>query len=289
MAPFLLSSCSGFLISPALAGLFCVLGNGLFSLHKADVCYMLRMSFTVEKTRQDRLLSIAATLVIHVGIVAVLVSGFAVQAVRAAKKTPTIVTVNIAPPPPPPVIEDKRAHTTAPEGRASAANMKSRATNVAAPKVKVPLPAKTDIVAAKKPMDADDTSTGASNEPGKGTGAGGAGDRTGSGGQGDGTGGGNIIARAQKISGQITQRDYPKGYSRRKGVEETVVINYTVMPNGRVADCRTVQSSGNPALDTSTCQLVTKRFRYSPARNAAGKAVSDVTGWKQVWWIGKRR
>ncbi len=233
-------------------------------------------------------MSILAVLLVHAGILAVLLSGFAVQAVRAAKKEPGIITIDIKPPPPP-VVEDKVAVTQAPEGAAAPANIKSRATPVYAPKAKIPLPKQTKIIAAEKPLEGNDSSNGATDTRGEGTGAGGTGDGTGSGGQGAGSGGGNTITRAEKIAGRITQRDYPKGFPRRRGVEEVVIVRYTVLPNGRTANCKTMQSSGNAALDASTCQLVEARFRYTPARNASGDTVPDVTGWKQVWWVGKRR
>ncbi len=245
------------------------------------------MAFNSNGTKTEKAVSALCVLAIHVGILLALIYGLHAQPSENGDEITSIVTIDVQPP----AIAhmDSIVETETPAGTASPANVKSRASEVVAPKANIPLPTKTDITAAQKPMDADDISTGAADEPGEGTGAGGAGDGTGSGGQGDGTGGGNIIARAQKISGQITQRDYPKGHPRRKGVEEVVVVHYTVLPTGRVANCRTAQSSGNPALDMSTCQLVTARFRYRPARNASGKAVPDVTGWKQVWWVGKRR
>jgi protein TonB len=68
-----------------------------------------------------------------------------------------------------------------------------------------------------------------------------------------------------------------------------VQAHFEVGVDGRVSDCRVVRSSGNAELDATTCRLIERRFRYAPARDAQGRAVPDVAGWEEEWWIGKRR
>ncbi|WP_380872665.1 hypothetical protein ACFB49_35830 [Sphingomonas sp. DBB INV C78] len=108
---------------------------------------------------------------------------------------------------------------------------------------------------------------------------------TGGRGNGMGSGGGS---RPRWISGTIKDSDYPRAASRVK-VGGTVVVHFDVRTDGRVSNCRVATSSGNADLDRTTCQLVEQRFRYAPATDATGRAVGDVAGWKQVWWLEPRR
>jgi protein TonB len=115
---------------------------------------------------------------------------------------------------------------------------------------------------------------------GPGSGAGGAGAGTGGGGQG---GAGVIARRAEKIAGELRTRDFPRsGAGERDG--RFIVVRYDVASDGRVRNCRVVQSSGSAEADAITCRLIEKRFRYRPAEDAAGNPVPDQTGWKQWWW-----
>ncbi|MCA1749419.1 MAG: energy transducer TonB, partial [Sphingomonadales bacterium] len=51
--------------------------------------------------------------------------------------------------------------------------------------------------------------------------------------------------------------------------------------------CVVVESSGNADLDSATCRMIRQRFRYAPARNAAGEPVADRRGWRQSWCLGR--
>jgi protein TonB len=44
-----------------------------------------------------------------------------------------------------------------------------------------------------------------------------------------------------------------------------------------------ISSSGNRALDDTTCRLILKRFRFAPARDAAGMAVPGEVDYDQEW------
>ncbi len=244
------------------------------------------MAYAQHKSGRERALSVTAVIFLHIGVIALLLIGFTVAAPPQLVKDAGLVTITITPPPPP-LVEDKIAVTAAPEGAASPANIKSRATTVVQPKPAVVIPSRTKVIAAPEPRDGGDNDSGAADDIGPGSGAGGEGNGTGSGNSGDGTGGGNTILRARKIAGEITQRDYPEGLPRRTGVREQVTAFYIVLPTGRVTNCKVAQSSGNPALDDATCRLIKERFRYTPAHNAAGEAVFDQTGWEQRWCVGR--
>jgi len=77
--------------------------------------------------------------------------------------------------------------------------------------------------------------------------------------------------------------DYP-AEAQRKGEEGTVQVELTVDQNGRVSACRIVRSSGSRSLDTASCSILTRRARFTPARDAEGRAVVDkITSPPIVW------
>ena len=197
---------------------------------------------------------------------------------------------DIAAPPPPPAVEEPpppRTSSRKPEGAASPANLVAKPTPVVAPLPVVPLLLPPPVIAAPVAGTGADPSAGASDVPGPGTGAGGEGVGTGSGGRGSGSGGGGAAVRARLLKGRIVNSDYPEAASRA-GAIGTVIARFTVRPDGRASQCRVTRSSGNADLDATTCRLIEKRFRYAPARDAAGEAMPDVMGWKQEWWLERR-
>ncbi|WP_162139998.1 TonB family protein [Sphingomonas sp. Mn802worker] len=90
--------------------------------------------------------------------------------------------------------------------------------------------------------------------------------------------------RARLIAGTITPRDYPK-QERAARIGGSVTVSFEVGADGRARGCVVTGTSGNTALDTTTCRLVEARFRYAPARSAGGVPVSEQRGWRQRWWL----
>ncbi|MDF2495081.1 energy transducer TonB [Sphingomonas sp.] len=80
----------------------------------------------------------------------------------------------------------------------------------------------------------------------------------------------------------ITQDDYPPSAIRAEE-EGTTSIAFTVNSEGRVEDCRVTASSGSPALDQATCRTLTRRGRYTPANDAAGKPTSAAGTHTFTW------
>ena len=180
-------------------------------------------------------------------------------------------------PPPPPIekrVEKRPSPSRRPEGQASPPNLRSRATEIAAPPVVIPAPS--PVIAAPKPLTGADASTGSADIAGPGTGAGGIGDGLGSGNGGDGDGGGGEETPPRFRSGRISDRDFPDAL-RDSTNGGTVGVRYTVLTNGRVSNCRVTRSSGQPLLDRTTCRLIVDRFRYTPSLDSAGRPVqSDI-------------
>ena len=191
------------------------------------------------------------------------------------------------PPPPPPEVTQPKPRPLAdpePEGGAAPPNLRSRASPVVAPKPVVMR--QPTFTAAPVPADGPDSSSGASDVAGPGTGAGGQGDGLGSGRGGDGTGGGGggsvPAVDAVKIAGNIGRREYRQP-DDDDAIRRTVRVNFTVTASGRVANCRAAEASGDPALDRFTCQRITERWRYRPARDRSGRPVASEEGWIQVY------
>ena len=75
-----------------------------------------------------------------------------------------------------------------------------------------------------------------------------------------------------KTGGFIRASDYPAD-ARDRDESGTVEYMLRVGTNGRVKDCRILQSSGSSSLDAKTCQVMRLRARFTPAQDLSGKAV----------------
>ena len=224
--------------------------------------------------RKTKVIAVAGVAALHIAVIAALISAFGVEVVVQTVKSLTAFDVAVPPPPPPP----PEPVAKAPEPQGAAAPPAPRAT---------PRPRPTPrIVIAPKPAPTA-ASTGAAvnsgaSAAGAGGGGGGQGSGTGSGARGDGSGGGKV-RRAEKVAGELKTKDFPRsGANDRDG--KFITVRFVVGTDGRVGNCRVVQSSGSAEADAITCRLIEKRFRYRPALDAVGNPVRDETGWKQWWW-----
>lgn len=242
------------------------------------------MTYTGQISPRQRALSASAALLAVIAVGAGLASGLDLDSVRKASEAISAITIP-APVPPHEEPVPQKAAAEKVSGKASAANKHAKATQVVAPKPKLPPVTPPPIAAAPQPGAGNNASAGATPNPGPGSGAGGRGDGTGAGGAGSGTGGGS---KAAWRSGTITDRDYPRDASQAKigGIVET---RFTIQPSGRVSGCRIIRSSGEASLDATTCRLIEERFRFKPATNAAGDPIPSQYGWRQSWWLEPRR
>jgi TonB family protein len=83
------------------------------------------------------------------------------------------------------------------------------------------------------------------------------------------------IAPSSRIAGSITDADYPAS-AIRTGAQGLVRVRLTLAPNGAVTGCSILSSSGNSALDATTCALMQRRFRYAPS---AQTSVEEAVTW----------
>jgi protein TonB len=224
------------------------------------------------------------TLLVVAGLGYTLVAGLAVSRPVKAADVMTLFSVPM-PPPPPPSHRPPPAHPrrSASEGASAPPNLKSRATEVVAPRPIVPPIQPPPIVVAPIPSIRADASSGAALVAGPGTGAGGLGNGTGSGRAGNLAGAGGTPARV--ISRPLREGDLPSPVRRllADNGRYDVEARYTVTPKGRVVDCRVTRSSGNAAVDAATCQAMESTLRYRPERDAAGRAIAVDTEGYQTW------
>ena len=244
---------------------------------------------------REQAASAASTLAVHMLIGAGLLWGLGAPLPRAVQEPLKLFDVAPPPPepeppvPPPPRIEsDTAARRFSPgeEGASAPPNLRSRATQIVAPERIVPLPLTTPIIAAPVAATGNDPSSGNADVRGPGTGAGGEGDGSGSGLGGGGGGGGGYgrMTPPRLIRGRIRNSDYPDGLGEA-GIGGTVGVRYTVLTDGRVADCRVTSSSGSPILDDATCRLIERRFQFAPSRDGRGRPIVSQIVENHSWIV----
>lgn len=209
--------------------------------------------------------------------------GLSVHGTVGPSEKVKLFDVRPTPPAPPQPVVPPKVRSDKPQGAASPANLRSKASDIVAPPPEIRLPPPPTVVAAPIAGVGVDPSTGASDMPGPGTGSGGLGSGTGGGGYGDGEGGGDATP-PRKIKGRLKNSDYPQA-AGEMGVGGTVSVRYTVATDGRVTHCAVTASSGNAILDETTCRLIEQRFRFEPSRDAVGRAVRSIIVENHSWII----
>lgn len=249
----------------------------------------------LQKSREERIGSAAAVIAIHALIGWALVQGFGVHVGDVVENPLKVFNVSpeVPPPPlpqPPPPQPSKKSRVEKPkdeEGAAAPPAKKDTPSEIVAPKPILPVPP--PIVAAPVAGRGAAAKSGAAPFEGPGTGTGGVGNGTGSGlyGNGPGGGGGGRAIPAQMVAGRIESADdYPRDAvaAHAQGVVE---FRFTILTNGRIADCAVTRSSGNRSLDRATCDLALQRFRFRPALNSSGQPVPEVGYGEQEWELGR--
>ncbi|CAA9485087.1 MAG: hypothetical protein AVDCRST_MAG91-226 [uncultured Sphingomonadaceae bacterium] len=238
-----------------------------------------------QERRLDRIKAAVGVAAFHAVIGYALITGLAFDIATEVSERLKVFDVRVPPPPaidepPPPPQKESKAE----EGKASPPNLRAKPTPIVAPPPEIRLEIPPPVRAADRPSKAEgfDATAGAADVAGPGTGAGGVGDGTGSGGQGTGPGGGGIAAKAQRVSGGFTARDYERA-SRGAQLSGTVFVRYSVGADGRVGGCTVTRSSGHGGLDDATCRIIEQRFRYRPARDRQGNPVADVVNTNFTW------
>jgi len=229
--------------------------------------------------RQDRAKAVAAVLLVHAALAAAILSGLDVRVVRGAVERMTTIEVREPPPPPPPEPPPPTPEPQRAKLEEGAAGKKSEPTPVVAPKPR--LPVESPIPAAPVAGTGSAPSAGAADR-GTGTGAGGSGSGRGGGGAGDYSG-----FTPARVIRRIPDREYRR-ISAGRIAQGSASIGFRVTPDGRVSNCRTVRSSGDPLVDSIVCEAATRHMRFSPARDAAGNAISQDITYTVPWYPNPR-
>ena len=95
-------------------------------------------------------------------------------------------------------------------------------------------------------------------------------------------------AAADDVRTLFTRADYPVDALRREqeGRDRAIPAQYQLLVDerGAVAGCDVLSSSGAPALDSTFCQVIESRAKFSPARDARGAPVRSVVTTPVVTW-----
>jgi protein TonB len=236
----------------------------------------------------DKSGAIAAVVVVHAALLLVLLQLSGRMDLTEPQSVLRVFDVNEVPPPPPVSVEQpkpqQKPKPKASEGAASPQNVRSHATEIQAPRPPISLPVPVPIETSKTPNTGTQSTQGAAN-PGPGTGAGGVGTGTGSGGSGSGTGGGGdggYVVPPRLLTPVLRGRDFPRQLLDQWPRGAQLFVRVRVSAAGTVSECIVDRGTGNPGIDSSVCNLVHERFRYSPARNRSGQAVAGWAGYRQV-------
>jgi periplasmic protein TonB len=91
-------------------------------------------------------------------------------------------------------------------------------------------------------------------------------------------------ARAKaNLASYVSDEDYPAAAIRAEE-QGTTRFRLSVGPDGRVTNCTVTSSSGSSSLDATTCRLMQRRARFSPARDSTGAATSDTVN-SAIKWV----
>ena len=83
-----------------------------------------------------------------------------------------------------------------------------------------------------------------------------------------------------------TDNDYPTS-AMREQKQGVTGFRVSVGADGRVTDCSVTRSSGSPELDDTTCKLITRRARFTPAMDGDGKPTTGSYSSSVRWQIPK--
>jgi periplasmic protein TonB len=229
--------------------------------------------------RRNRIGAALAAAGIQCGLAAMIIWGLAGRPFAPPQSDSQFVAITPTKPPAP------TPSPTQPEQSAPAAPpaRKAKPMPVAAPSPRIAIASPTPV--ATVAGQGTQMSAGAA-LAGPGSGAGGEGQGSGAGGSGQG-GGGGLTYPPVRVAGALSDRDYPQGAG--EGLGGTVAISFRVRrDNGQVDSCRVIGSSGAGLLDELTCELVERRFRYRPARDASGRPVDYVLRTSFTWGLRQR-
>jgi len=95
------------------------------------------------------------------------------------------------------------------------------------------------------------------------------------------------VQSAQSAKGDLrtlfSGDDYPAS-AQAAGAEGTVQASLTIGPTGAVVACNITRSSGNSSLDSTTCNILRRRAKFTPAKDSDGNATTDTITTPPIVW-----
>jgi protein TonB len=82
----------------------------------------------------------------------------------------------------------------------------------------------------------------------------------------------------------FSDEDYPAS-AIAAGAQGTAQARLTIGPTGQVVGCELVQSTGNGALDSTTCNVLKRRVKFTPAKDSNGNPTSDTYLTPPIHWV----
>lgn len=233
---------------------------------------------------RDKGRAVVAVVAIHAALLFVLLQMSGKMNLAGPQSVLQIINLTEAPPPPPPPQVRQQAKPKRKEGGSAPKNIKSEATEVAAPKPRIVTPPVQKIAAAETPRLGAAPTQGASDVRGPGTGAGGTGTGTGSGSGGNGPGGGGdggVADPPHLVTPVLRGRDIPRETLDQWPRGATVFMRLRVDARGYVSECTIDRGTGVASIDNTLCNLAHDRLRFRPAVNRSGQAVAGWFGYAQ--------
>lgn len=90
-------------------------------------------------------------------------------------------------------------------------------------------------------------------------------------------------AKGSGVMSFFSTEDYPSEAIRRDE-QGTVGFRILVGVDGRVSDCRIIETSGSKILDQQTCNISLRRFQFEPAKTHDGRAIASLS-FSRVRWV----
>jgi protein TonB len=234
---------------------------------------------------RDKGRAVVAVVAIHAALLFVLLQMSGKMNLAGPQSVLQIINLREAPPPPPPPPPlRQQTRPKQKEGGSAPKNIRSEATEVAAPRPRIVTPPVQKIAAAETPRLGAAPTQGASDVRGPGTGAGGTGTGTGSGSGGNGPGGGGdggVADPPHLVTPVLRGRDIPRETLDQWPRGATVFMRLRVDAMGYVSECTIDRGTGVPSIDNTLCNLAHDRLRFRPAVNRSGQAVAGWFGYAQ--------
>jgi len=222
----------------------------------------------------------AGVAALHVLVGYALTSGMATVLIPSTVEPEALTVIELTPPVAPEPPPEPPPPPKQPEAERQGGGPVAPRPPSPAPKIEnIPIPA----LPAPRPviLQVPPIATAGAVEAGEGEAGGGTGGEGTGSGSGVGTGEGFTDARQTK--GRFRNSDFPP--SARSAGRVRIGVRYAVVPSGHVEQCEVIESSGWPEVDAMTCRVITERYRFRPARDGQGVAITKVMEEDYTWTL----